>query len=182
MGCDIHPYAEIRTDGRWRPVEVKLPCDRNYVAFGVLANQRNGFGFAGVDTGDAVTPIAEPRGLPLNIATHETPDADWNNGCYVWFGDHSFSWVTLAELLALDLKVPVTQRGMVTEAIAAEMRDTGKPPRAWCGGTTAKGYEKVEWQRPLGEAARLLPELIDALAKLGDYDPNDVRIVFGFDS
>lgn len=41
---------------------------RNYNVFAILANVRNGYGFAGVDTGDALVPICEPRGIPGDLS------------------------------------------------------------------------------------------------------------------
>lgn len=96
MGCDIHSFAEVRKEGKWvkvgkvfpnpyhdpeRPNSVeedgfewnaKLtdhPYDcRNYDMFAILANVRNGRGFAGCDTGDGFRPIAMPRGMPKDMS------------------------------------------------------------------------------------------------------------------
>jgi hypothetical protein len=41
---------------------------RNYDVFAILANVRNGRGFAGVVTGGGFNPIAMPRGLPPDVS------------------------------------------------------------------------------------------------------------------
>ena len=38
--------------------------DRNYDLFAMLANLRNGVGFAGRRRGEVLDPIDEPRGIP----------------------------------------------------------------------------------------------------------------------
>jgi hypothetical protein len=90
MGCDIHCWAEVRKNGKWEKVgkafpnpwhdpeeHAKDPKDtfyepltdqpyegRSYNTFAILANVRNGRGFAGCDTGDPFVPIAMPKGFP----------------------------------------------------------------------------------------------------------------------
>ncbi|MEN6425986.1 MAG: hypothetical protein ABFE13_11520 [Phycisphaerales bacterium] len=177
MGTDIHPIIEIKTDSGWKIGATNVPRDRNYVAFAILADVRNGYGFAGVDTGDPVVPISQPRGLP-----EDSPAATAFDEGY--FGDHSFSWVTLKELLALDLDGPVVQRGMVTKEQAEEIK-RGKSPETWCGWTSEADHVTAEWTMKLRDAAPLLVELIQHMqwqAEFVDEDPERVRLVFGFDS
>lgn len=45
-----------------------LDIGRNYNLFAILANVRNGRGFAGVKTGDGYEPIDMPRGLPPDVS------------------------------------------------------------------------------------------------------------------
>lgn len=180
MGCDIHPYVEVRRNGVWERSGVKVPNDRDYFAFGKLANVRNGTGFAGCDMGDPVRPIAEPRGLPTDTTIKDNSDVGFEDPAYVWLGDHSHSWVTLEELLAIDYDALVTQRGKVSPKEYAEMQKWKRPPREWCGDTNQADYVKVEWKQPLSQVASLLPKIIVAICHLGK--PEDVRLVFGFDS
>lgn len=177
MGCDIHIVAETKSNNGWRLAYTKIPDDRNYWTFGILANVRNGSGFAGVDMGDPLTPISEPRGLPDDMST-ETKSAVEHDE--IWLGDHSFSWLTLRELLDYPYDGLMVERGMVDKKTAAAFRATGKPPEEWCGDTTAKEWVRLEWQRPLREAAKLFGKIIETISPLGD--PDSVRIVFGFDS
>ena len=183
MGCDIHPYVEVRRNGKWMRAQVKVPDDRNYWAFAKLANVRNGFGFAGTDTGDAVIPISEPRGLPADTSIQDSEDIEYDEPGYTWLGDHSHSWVTLAELLAVDYTESVIHRGMVKHDAAEKYRKHGWLPREWCSAISGQGaeeYERLEWKEPLYDAAPLLPKIIAAICHLGK--PEDVRLVFGFDS
>ena len=181
MGTDIHPYAEVRKNGKWERALIRVPDDRNYWAFAVLADVRNGSGFAGCDLGDPVKPISEPRGLPEDRATFDNEVEDYESLEYVWLGDHSHSWVTLAELLALDLDKPITMRGMVHPGPQHEafLRE-GKPTQGYCGWSSSKDAISITWQEPIREAAHIIPDIIEALRPLGA--PEDVRIVFGFDS
>lgn len=177
MGCDIHVYAEVQENGKWKRSDLEVPDDRNYWTFGILANVRNGYGFAGVDTGDAVRPISEPRGLPADRATFDDDD--------VWLGDHSFSWLTLAELKAYPMDQTMTIRGVVSGSQRDLVR-AGKCPESWCGGKSpmTKEDEHMEWKRPLTDSAWLFPKIVEALDTYtqGKYAPEQVRIVFGFDS
>lgn len=93
MGCDIHFYVEVKHGERWqhhsvrdryedanqdedgyRPIDYKryfkdpLYVGRNYDLFAILADVRNGSGFAGCDTGDGYEPISMPRGLPSDAS------------------------------------------------------------------------------------------------------------------
>lgn len=131
MGCDIHMVAEHRKDGRWTRV---LPPEhawdpwlveqnwlddarqewfhnRNYALFGVLAGVR----------GDG-PPIAEPRGLPGDVGEEVRAmiDNDGRDSDVYWLGDHSFSWLTLDEILAYDWDRP------------AGYYSDGRPMREWC--------------------------------------------------
>ena len=69
--------------GEWVKLERKETCprcggtklthpqflhDRNYNVFSILANVRNGYGFAGVRTGSGFDPISDGRGLPDDLS------------------------------------------------------------------------------------------------------------------
>ena len=128
MGTDIHSIAQVKRDGEWVTVAVGVAGDsRSYNTFAMLANVRNGTGFAGVRTSTGFPVIHEPRGLPDDLERDEDHGVivdktqlvcawDWDgkeqpidsaearrvsyledDGC-LWLGDHSFSWCTLAEL------------------------------------------------------------------------------------
>jgi hypothetical protein len=182
MGTDIHPYVEVRKNGAWTRAKVDVPRDRNYFAFGKLANVRNGSGFAGCDMGDPLRPIAEPRGLPPDTSIQNNEIEEWRSSDYVSLGDHSFSWVMLSELLAIDYNAKVTMRGMISpEQYEHFTKYKGQyPPQTYCGWTTQKDWKQVEWQEPLMTAAPLLLKIIASICHLGK--PEDVRLVFGFDS
>jgi len=183
MGCDIHAALEIRIDGRWQAVmrpnkwwspeskdEPKetagLDFDRNYSAFAILANVRNGVGFAGVDTGDGFVPISDPRGLPDDIS----PEAR-DTGCT---GDHSDSWVTLAEVLAYDWTRQTTRRGWVSAETFEEwdrMKKWEPRPKGWSGGISGPRIEHVTEQEMRRRVYAVMkdargPEWNDAITRL----------------
>lgn len=223
MGCDIHLLVQRReSDGApWRTVTVDYECPecegtgtkvyprspepiacidcrgtkrqwgysaRNYCVFGQLADVRNGVGFAGIDTGDRFEPIAEQRGLPDGV------EADGVEG--PWLGDHSFSWLTLAELLTYDIDRISRHRGVCSKT-AWERWDGKGPPEDVCGDVWGAGvmigteeqarageavtHVRISWPSTYREAGgQFWRHFVPALTKLGD--PENVRIVFGFDS
>lgn len=181
MGTDIHVKAEARIGGRWRLVDLEVPSDRNYLSFAILANVRNGFGFAGIPAHDPVQPIADPRGLPDDLSAgcqDMLESGSWP------FGDHSFSWVTLAEMQAYP-PITVKRTGMVHRD---NVPNDGGRPGDWYGGISgpsASEYVRYDWDEPVKDAAHTFEEIKRELGWFAEdhgLSPEDVRIVFGFDS
>ena len=54
--------------------EDPLYIGRNYNLFAILANVRNGRGFAGAKTGEGFIPISEPRGFPMDACEETKTD------------------------------------------------------------------------------------------------------------
>lgn len=143
MGTDIHSIAQVRKSASrfnqldiheqpptlpdvWQTAAIGIAGDnRSYNTFAMLADVRNGSGFAGIKTSDGFPVIHEPRGLPADLERDENDDHpvkrsalvaawDWNGELVdldskearrvsyledaMWLGDHSHSWCTLAEL------------------------------------------------------------------------------------
>ena len=137
MGCDVHMFVEKKPKGKnkpWTFVEKFTPPDRdfgqcnsfyqwrNYTLFSVLAGVRGG-----------EEPISAPRGLPDYVS--KAIDAE----AMKWGPDaHSFSWLTVRELLNYDWS-------KVHESVSDFLKDC------------------------------LIP-------LMGAGSPDDVRIVFWFDS
>src|SRR3990167_8545130 len=127
---------------RWREARAERTWydHRNYDCFAILANVRNGFGVAGIATGGGFTPISAPRGLPPDMSpevarldySHPEHDEDSDD---VSLGEHSRSWLTLAELLACDWTRVTTKRGYISLAQFAERVANGvtKPPVEYAG-------------------------------------------------
>lgn len=168
MGCDIHLFVEARKSATepWELVAIKSRCDwcngkkvrkdgevcygckgfgerigfssRNYNTFAILANVRNGRGFAGCDTGDGFEPISEPRGLPEDMSSElraiqasEDSDANYDAcrrawGCG-WLGDHSFSHLLLSELVSFNWNRRTNQRGTLTPESFHEFQEKRRP-------------------------------------------------------
>lgn len=155
MGCDIHIFVERKEGDKWvsadkwtpnkyydpaepegeKPLVVdyddRIYRGRNYDLFGILANVRNGRGFAGIVTGKPFTPISMPKGLPGDVSDEVRSESDY------WEGDgHSHSWLTLAELEAYDWKGQSTaHRGWVDEQNFELWQKEGKP-HSWSGGVS----------------------------------------------
>ena len=157
MGCDIHMYVERKKDGKWIaaraelfviedeeyntvpdiPYEQKIYSDRNYSLFAILANVRNGFGFAGCDTGEGFVPIAEPRGLPNDVCMEVKEVSD------EWDCDgHSHSWFTLEELLNYNWTQTTIRRGWINGLKYWDWcrynRGAGESPESWCGSVSGR--------------------------------------------
>ncbi len=101
MGCDIHVQFEVRINGgpwMWPLASVPAcidphmlvpyPTERNYELFTMLAGVRDG--------GMGWEVLAAPKGLPRNLSP-ELRKALYTGR--VNLGDHSYTWITDAELL-----------------------------------------------------------------------------------
>ena len=165
MGCDIHSLA---IDAQGTPIaggqySDGSACDPDY---GVGTGEPFGwrsysvFAFlAGVRNYSGITPISEPRGLPDDLKLPaEDDDVD------AWLGDHSYSWLSVAELDAFDYHAEVEDRRM------SEHGQLGTGPR-----TAAPGEGlRMPWREFLGRA------FFHDLAELKRIGAD--RVVFGFDS
>lgn len=214
MGTDIHGVFQRKdsVSGQWIDVESLYEQTRHYQLFAVLAGVRNGRGFAGCLTGHAVTPIAEPRGLPAGfvvdedecytIASVEYLDPrrrKWRGDggpLEVWMGDHSHSWLAGWEILAWASNAPVvTKCGIITKA-QYEKWDHESSPDSWSGGILGRDVIQVDdtdaakaaspnWTHIRVQWQRALSE---ELAYFFDEvrrlqeEHGEVRFVFGFDS
>lgn len=100
MGTDINGVVQERlvkaregSPFRWRNL-MEIEADRNYALFAALAGVRN-YG--------NITPISEPRGLPEDFETINGDEVKLAySGGKVWMGDHSYTWLTLEEMLDWD--------------------------------------------------------------------------------
>jgi len=124
MGCDIHLYVEKKDGDDWISAEEweidedgrlnvkdwhRFDVGRNYRLFAMLADVRNGRGFAGIDTGDRVNPIDEPRGIPDDVSPQVYQKYQ------SWSDDgHSHSYFTVQELLEYDWTQSVKNRGVIS--------------------------------------------------------------------
>ncbi len=172
MGTDIHMAAEVRKNGKWELVTDKvfknpwyqpdvskqhdwskdeftsIPYDgRNYNLFAMLADVRNGYGFAGCITGERLNPISEPKGYPEDMC-QELQD-DLNPAVYNQEGyyddpayyerphlsnEHTGSYLTLKELLDYDWNQGHQTIGVLSQGAYARSIYKGKYPESWCGG------------------------------------------------
>lgn len=204
MGCDIHMKVQARdSEGNpWKVLPQDLAWeDRNYTLFSVLANVRNG------TWNDEIPYISEPRGWPTDQPVPE----DWevveeslDEDKFFW-GDHSNSWVTVAELLAYNWDNPVTMRAVVEASAFQELERTrgtrweNKPQEYYAGASNTVSEDEARkllsrgedlgnrrvsttWKSTVGEQVHLHAlQWILRLARL-PYRPENIRLVFNFDS
>ena len=106
------------------------PSDgRSYDWFAILADVRNGRGFAGVRTGDGFDVIAEPRGVPDDATT------EWKEKVEYWGCDmHSQSYLYPEDFDNFDWTQTTQKQGVITLDEYKELKGTGKCPDSWSGG------------------------------------------------
>lgn len=177
MGCDIHFFVERRDttinrwvsadswemedDGRTQyvPYQKEYYNDRNYNLFAILADVRNGRGFAGDDMGDGFVPVSMPKGLPGNVSANvEACAKRWN-------GDgHSHSWLTIRELMEYDWTQTSTLRGWVSGPEFLEWsnwrRGDGAGPKCYCGSVDGPNIEHV----PVEEMERRIASIRETIS------------------
>lgn len=201
MGTDIHSIVQVRkggerfqlhdindappvAPGEWVTVGVAVAGDpRSYNTFAMLADVRNGRGFAGIKTSDGFPVIHEQRGLPEDLEMLDEYSVkidraqlvaawDWDGKLVLpddkealdyymdddtmGLGDHSRSWATLAELRIFVTDVASKWQARLSGVV-------GRPAmQCSCLGDIVAALEHVR------EVCRVKAE--------------DVRYVFGFDS
>jgi hypothetical protein len=205
MGTDVHAVWQAKKGGKWAEVESKWEQDRHYLLFSWLANVRNGFGFAGVPTYDAIKPIAMPRGYPsdfkveddmlavANVYAIDPRRREWlepDEAPAIWLGDHSHSWLTADEILAADRPGPVQRTGVVPIDWYRQW-DGKTPPKEWSGSIAGRDirvatapskiapdttHVQIEWDSPDD-----LDYFVDEVKRMKE-EHGEVRLVFGFDS
>lgn len=210
MGTDIYAMIEKRNKETMKWELQRIGKDdiyfipRNYSLFSILANVRNGYGFAGVDLGNGCIPISNPRGVP------EDACEEYKNYVNLWGSEeHSHSFFTLAELLNYDWKGNKTKhRGYMKQEVYEEYKRTGFK-KSYLGNVfgrhivkisneemdaiinggpadeNASYYTQVEWEESYYESCvdfveNQLKELM-RIAEESDCEAENLRIVFGFD-
>lgn len=209
MGCDIHTVAQIKkydwSDNWYTTLLDVAGEDRDYNSFAVMANVRNGHGFAGVPTGEGWKPLSKPKGIPADYKFNVYGD-DEGQDHDVWLGDHSYSWFTLSEIKNYwntNYRGKSYERcGVVTKNEYIKMKEESRSPNEWsgdvCGQNIVKVAEKVfdianndcthvkiKWNMPTEKCCFYLMAVIkelEFLAKSREVLEESIRLVFGFDS
>lgn len=168
MGCDIHFYVDVQQeDGSWKSADKLFDQGegylttyepgpgwkshafydgRNYDLFAILADVRNGRGFAGVKTGQGFNPIFEPRGVPDDCCP------EYSKIVESWGVDgHSHSYATVEELMQYDWTQTTVKQGLVTAKEFLRWKLDGAP-NAWCGGSSAELITNEQMENRLLEA------------------------------
>lgn len=156
MGTDIHMACEVRRNGKWGLMTDKvfrntwydptsdfdwckeeltnIPYDsRCYNLFAILADVRNGSGFAGVKIGEYFNPISEPKGYPDDLCEELQEDAPYRNDIPMLSYQHSASWLTLRELIEYDWEQLHRNYGCVSEKTYKDDIMQNKHPQCWSG-------------------------------------------------
>jgi hypothetical protein len=151
MGTDIHGVFQRHNPATnvWEDVESKYEQGRHYQLFAVLADVRNGTGFAGVRTGEPVNPISNPRGYPADFTLVDNDDHpivtlnhmdprrrkyhEADEPMTIWMGDHSHSWLSGKEMLAWFKDAPKVIKTGLLERPVYEKWDKVSEPESYCG-------------------------------------------------
>lgn len=156
MGTDISMYAEVRKNKRWHKVgnvfdnpyyneDWKIDewnhsytdepySSRNYDLFAILADVRNGTGFAGCITSHGFNPIADNKGIPEDVSDEVKELLDWGYG---------HSYFNLKELKEYDWDQEVVHVGVISEEAYVKMKN-GELPTSRCGGISGKDIVTVD--------------------------------------
>lgn len=187
MGCDIHLYVEILNKELWKweaqgnfideypeeewgfediPWKEKLYSGRNYNLFAILADVRNGRGFAGVQTGGGFNPIAFPKGLPDNVSSRI-------GDLYRRWGEdaHSASHFTVQELLEFDWTQKTVLCGMISALEYAKWKwpfrihDEPDGPKEYTGGVSGTKIKIVNEEEMDEYLNKICPDEMDSIWK-----------------
>jgi hypothetical protein len=205
MGTDSHVYVEKfnKETNKWKAIKKykELWCsERNYDLFSILANVRNGYGFAWTKTSDGFVPISLPKGIPDDVSAFvQSEITNWGeNG-------HTHSYLSLKEMKEFDWNQTTRKQGFVDAREYNSFKQNGIPDCWWgdvFGGNTTKltneqmdhrindgtvdgdCYTMVSWEVCYSEIAKgFLNEDMPYFESLSeDGSGEDVRIVFFFDS
>lgn len=136
-GLVVDDYEELRKhwDDKWNSA---LYVGRNYDLFAMLADVRNGYGFAGVDTGDGFEIMDDPRGVPDDASEEYKREVEG------WGVDgHSHSYFTLRELLEWEgWDYGTEKRGVVGPTGYMQWKELGRPA-SWSGAVSGASVRNV---------------------------------------
>lgn len=195
----------------WDRCKTRLPdCfkDRNYAKFAVLGDVRNGYGFAGVPTFVPITPISSDRGMPYDISKEAKAKLSHEHSpgwvTLQELEDYDFTKpqtvtgvVTERQFLEhyVMRKDPENWSGGISgqniEVLTPERyvglfakEDGWKVTQARTYDHTKRYYIQLAWEVPI---ATSVPDILEMIAYLRPLvpkggTPDDVRVVFDFDS
>jgi hypothetical protein len=219
MGCDIHLTVEVKKNKKWKHfektetlhygVDNKHSYERSifnpgrcYDLFAILADVRNGRGFAGCKTGEGFDPISDPRGVPKDASPEykaAVKDAEGDG--------HSHSYHTLKQLQDYPWKDKKVIHTKLVDLKTYERWKASKElfPTCCCGDAWSTNiiklpedeypelksnpekyagkeiYIQARWETTYYDSVEFFVDnIMPKLAELGP--PEDVRICFFFDN
>lgn len=141
-GCERNTCPACLGTGR----DLRWYHNRNYDVFAILADVRNGRGFAD-ETGDGFRVIRKPRGVPKNVSAVV-------RDYHLW--EHTPSWLLLSEILAFDWTQETGHAGVIPllssqcmngsfdkDSYEAWLARGGGQPKSWSGGVPGGNSETV---------------------------------------
>lgn len=198
MGTDIHSIFQRKNVHVWEDIPHSFGDERHYFLFSWLADVRNGYGFAGVPTGEPIEPISPQRGLPDDFQVtndyHKTHidnmsprrknyvDTAYLPMVNMFMGDHSHTWLLGSEIVAAYDKIKENysiRYGIVTRD-EYDRWDGVSCPEYYCGGISGNGV--VLNDEYLDRKVELPPEITyvmiswkESMADNFDYYVNEVK-------
>lgn len=176
MGTDIHIIAETKTKDSpiWQKAPNILSSDRAYNTFAIIADVRNGAGFAGIKTGDGYNPIAKPRGIAKDSSLKYLKEFGEGKGF------HSHSWLTMMDILDYDW--------MQTTKLCGEMDlkqylhwrrciEWRSQPEEYCGECSGPGIVHVDMSEMEKIRARNKDEAWDERALHSRFSAADGKLM-----
>lgn len=185
MGADIHGWVQVRDTGLdeydigWRSVIVVGPVvERDYEIFGALFGVRNLSEFE---------PVAACRGLPDDVAEWVREEANASAGIAIEPPYHSHTWVTWAELQAVDWEQPVLLAHAYSDGERpwGDVRLPKNDPRRveggeWVEGNTTYRVRASSLRELIPTGWQTLFGMMDLLSR--QYGSEYVRMVVWFDN
>lgn len=212
MGADIHGIWQRKINDKWEDIPSTYEQRRHYQLFAVLAGVRNGYGFAGVPTGEVITPIAYPRGYPGDFAVDENDQhpiseanilTQWRREYYdehekldMWMGEHSHSWLLGSEMIDWWENAPSVVKVGILDRGIYDSWDKKSVPEMYCGGVSGPGVVIVDdneiakqktpnWTHIRCEWETLLKDELRYFFEEVErlvHEHKEIRFVFGFDN
>lgn len=151
MGTDIHGgFIKVCKGDKGEiiqklPIKTNWPMNRDYTLFAILAGVRNGYGFAGCYRHEPLAPITEGKGKPDFLVYEDDYCPEFYNKRYgkfedepelgVGLGDHSFTYMTISEILNWGgWDKHLMCGGVVDVEHYEETTALGENPEYWSGG------------------------------------------------
>lgn len=145
-----------------QPLIENPESNRNYDKFAILADVRNGVGFAGVETGRGFEPMSNYRGFPEDVdEEYKEEYSDWT---------HSHTWIDLNDIKNYNWDRMTIKSGVITLEQYKKLRDpfskhNTKTPETWSGGVGGGNNITISME----EADKVLNGQLTELTRINEY-------------